>query len=279
VDNAAKEFARRILRSLEEITIKLQALQDHRIRQELPATDDTEHKKGRPIPVALNARIVDSVGSGADTAAPKEKREALRLWLELFGALVLLAYTTFAGWQACEMRESNQLTKKALIAVQRAFVVYPQNLQSNIVVNDKSRDQAASFEFRPILQNTGNTPTRYALQHMSYRWMPEVMPDHYTFPNQGNPSEPPTPFVLGPRDTMTGAVASISPDVLDLVKSHNYHLYFWGWTTYKDIFSDTSLHVTMFCKELVDIRGDPKHSSPVEITSLRANIGETLFVP
>jgi hypothetical protein len=45
--------------------------------------------------------------------------------------------------------------------------------------------------------------------------------------------------------------------VLKAVQERRKHLYLWGWVTYRDIFKDTLSHITRFCHEVIDVRGDP----------------------
>jgi hypothetical protein len=39
------------------------------------------------------------------------------------------------------------------------------------------------------------------------------------------------------------------------VKDKTAHLFFWGWATYNDIFPKTPQHISMFCIELTEVRG------------------------
>ena len=82
-----------------------------------------------------------------------------------------------------------------------------------------------------------------------------MLPKNFTFPDLGNGVS--IPFVIGPKGTISGAVASIYPILLSLVKECKMHLYLWGWAVYGDVSHDTPADVAMFCQELTDFPGDP----------------------
>lgn len=138
---------------------------------------------------------------------------------------------------------------------QRAFVNFSKTIQNNpaLLPGQKTIEQ---WEFRPVIGNSGNTPTRNAIMHASFSYRLGELPGNFTFPDLGPPT-PNTPFVLGPKEQdVTGPLFSIPVPILRAVRSRALHLYFWGWLTYRDVFPGTAKHVSMFCTEMAFVRGD-----------------------
>jgi hypothetical protein len=156
--------------------------------------------------------------------------------------------------QTRAQEESNRITRDSLVSVQRAFVSFAQNLQANAVI-DSSGSKINSWEFRPVMVNNGTTTARHARQHASFLWIPAPLPNDFRFPDLGDMTI--APVAIGPKAVYTGALMTIPVSVLSLVKEHAAYLYFWGWVSYKDIFQDTPTHITMFCLQMTDVRGDP----------------------
>jgi hypothetical protein len=144
-----------------------------------------------------------------------------------------------------------EINREALVSVQRAFVVFRQAPAMNALTEANS---VTNWEFQPVLENTGLTPTRGLRQQFNSLVTPFVMKTDFAFPdvNLGY-----SPFVIGPKESVNGAVTAASAIDIALVKSHQRHLYLWGWAMYRDVFERTPVHVSMFCAELTDVRGDP----------------------
>jgi hypothetical protein len=173
-----------------------------------------------------------------------------------FGAAVI--YAGIAAYQSIKMRESNEINSQSLLSVQRAFVIIGKNMQENAVMESGKMGTGKTFpkswEFRPHLQNSGGTPTRNARNHASFLYVPVPLPEQYRFADMGDIRE--VPFILGPKEDATGALLSVPFDIIKKVKNKTMRLYFYGWVTYDDIFPKTPKHVSMFCTELTDIRGE-----------------------
>lgn len=158
------------------------------------------------------------------------------------------------------MQNSNAQSEKVLEATiaqarldQRAFISFGTSLQVNPIVNQGSGD-VMEWEVRPIVKNSGETPTRNARIHMN--WLPraDVLPAEFGFQDLESGNSPNAPFMLGPKESITGPVATIPTSILTEVHDKSLHLYFYGWSTYRDIFPKDPPHVSMFCIELTDAR-------------------------
>ncbi len=194
--------------------------------------------------------------------------EYWKLWVEIIGIIVVIAYTTVAAFQLREMirqypeikksadaaRDTAQATKDSLEKVQRAFVYLPTTVDP--IINQTGKIPEASFNFQ--WENSGTTPTESFTTHISYKWFEKGLPKNYSFPDFWEPNFPHinTKFFIGPKSHSGVVVGPISSVITDQVFAHQIHLYFWGWAKYRDIFPDTPQHVSIFCYEFVPISKD-----------------------
>ena len=161
-----------------------------------------------------------------------------------------------------ETKESNAINRESLISVQRAFVTFSKNLNATPVI-DSAHNSVIEWDFRPILENSGVTPARHAMHHFTMQPFPSDLPADFAFPS-GNAET--RPFVLGPKQSATGALLKIQPAELLFIQKMHCHLYFWGWVTYYDIFPSTRQHISMFCTAVTGIHGDPtKAGTPLTL--------------
>lgn len=170
-------------------------------------------------------------------------------------ALAAIVYATIAAYQLNEIRQSNNINREALVSVQRAFVNIGKNMQDNpIIVPGHAGIQG--WEFRPRVANSGVTPTRNAESHANFVLWLGPLPENFPFPDLGQLAE--TPFVLGPKEDTTGPLLTLSSAQVRQVRERKALLYFYGWISYQDIFPETPRHVSMFCIQLTEIRGELK---------------------
>jgi hypothetical protein len=171
--------------------------------------------------------------------------------------------------QANAASEAASVARDALISVQRAFVSFGQNLLLETIADNSDRPKIATFDFRPLLENSGTTPTRNLRHHFNFLWIPSALPDGFDFPDMSN--DPSVPFLLGPKATMSGALMHVPTSTLLLVRDKGFHLYFWGWAMYQDVFKKTPVHVTLFCTEFTNFQGDPTRPTPTGAVPIHAN--------
>jgi hypothetical protein len=153
------------------------------------------------------------------------------------------------------VRETHALadaTQQAFISVQRAFVgakfidpVGLTNLEGKTIV---------AWQFQTQWENNGTTPTRSALNHVSFAWRPSSLPKDFAYPDLGDSKN--MPFVIGPKESVSSGLMPVNSDIIKQVQEGKMHLYFWGWATYHDVFKSTPEHVTKFCAELTTIHGN-----------------------
>jgi hypothetical protein len=186
-------------------------------------------------------------------------------WLPIGTNAALAVIGVFAiciyGGQLGAMRDSNQINREALTSVQRAFVNMGKNMQENAIIIP-GQTAIQTWEFRPRLENSGVTPTRNAQNHAN--WIPwkGPLPDKFPFSDMGTQSTQNTRFILGPKEAATGANLEVPFSYIKSVKDDTEQLYFYGWVSYQDIFPKTAEHISMYCIELTDVRGELKPGTP-----------------
>jgi len=93
----------------------------------------------------------------------KNRRDKKRFVAEVTVAFLLFVYTTFAGWQGCEMRKAATAAKKQTETAVRQLEMIdrPWLKLQGIAINDPgftfSPDGAAHLSVRPILKNIGHS--------------------------------------------------------------------------------------------------------------------------
>jgi hypothetical protein len=155
-------------------------------------------------------------------------------------------------------KKSAEIAERALIAGQRAFisVVFEPYASKNI-----ETDRITAWNFTPVWQNSGNTPTKEMHNHINIRIFDGPLPRDWDFPDSWPANTPvadrrPTPLGAPPKGTVRGQSVGISVDQMRDIVSGSKQLYMWGWAIYNDVFPNTVQHVTRFAVQIV-AGGDP----------------------
>jgi hypothetical protein len=201
--------------------------------------------KGRHATPILGAKlqIPKAVIGQHETAQPENKRrERWKLMLEVLTLAVVTAYTSLAGVQACELRQTRMAAERPWVTIKTA------QLLDDPVSNHKPR---LEIQF----QNSGHTPaldTVFVVRSGVDRPLEGNDPFPANFPNdtvppiQGDPSR----SVMGPNTIQT------SHPTVDLtgyenripkLPSREQVIYVYGAVTYLDIFGRP--HRTTFCAQ------------------------------
>jgi hypothetical protein len=156
---------------------------------------------------------------------------------------------------AVRTKELAQTSRDALVEVQRAV------MSADDLVMDRSAKDGKVNEFNFYIQwkNSGTTPTKNMTFHHS--WMPSVvaLPKDFKFTDLWAPNEPKinTPSFAGPQGRVRTTYTAIPPEIIKAVQEHKLRLYFWGWAKYRDVFKNTRPHISKYCTEVSDFKGDP----------------------
>ncbi len=241
----------------------------------------TDDKTARPSPVARSViEIPQSVLDEYRTNQKKQKRDNKKnphiARAAVWGAFIYAAIAVFqwlemnktvtqtqelvksANIQVEKMIESNRTNREALTSVQRAFITAGNMAVGRFVDSNK----VTKFQFFAQWENSGVTPTRRAIQHVSYKPDVKPLPKNFSYPDLWSEEEPKknVPFIFGPKQSIFSSQFLIDPVIIEAVKSRKLHLYFWGWLRYFDIFENTPEHITRFCREYF-VDGDPLNPS------------------
>jgi hypothetical protein len=157
-------------------------------------------------------------------------------------------YAVVATLQWCAMRRSNEINNGALVSVQRAFVS-PRRREITPIIDSKL-NQATAVQIDVGWENNGTTPAKSLTQHVSTRWDKNPIPDNFDFPDQWFPNVDHTvrPTYLGPKGSLGGGIFMVPAQALKAIQEGNYHVYYWGWARYNDVFLQQ--HLTELCFEL-----------------------------
>ncbi|HEV3186243.1 MAG TPA: hypothetical protein VGZ49_15250 [Xanthobacteraceae bacterium] len=161
------------------------------------------------------------------------------------------------------VRDQASLTREAMIRTQRAFVFVKRvcvGHQINLVQSTTGPlvEVVVGWNIGVQWENTGDTPTRDLLTHISIHEFEGEMPTDYEFPDL---NETTTKSLLGPKAVCFSPVFAIPDSQARRVFLNGNHLYMWGWAEYDDVFPGTERHRTEFCYELLFIAPFPSKSS------------------
>jgi hypothetical protein len=154
----------------------------------------------------------------------------------------------------------------ALVSVQRAFISarFPPQI---IVDTDSASKPPYTWKFFVYLDNSGLTPTRNAVSYFNVAAFPGPIPKTYNYPDfGGGEKEDFARFYVAPKGFWSTGAYGLDGEKIRLTRERQLHPFVWGWTTYNDVFSNTPLHITMFCEELYKITGNLTNPDPGQVT-------------
>jgi hypothetical protein len=173
-------------------------------------------------------------------------------------ALVIAAFTATL-WLATSRQA--ELTKEAFIADRRAFIFAT---GFNSAWKEDKTTGLYNWRFRPVLRNSGETPTKRMQMYVACEVRNAVLPPGYVFtPQAYNIAK----GMMPPKFELQGGLspqfpgAAITPqDIVDSQAGRKF-IYNWGWIKYTDVFPKTPQHTTRYCW-LILPTGDPMKFVP-----------------
>jgi hypothetical protein len=169
-------------------------------------------------------------------------------------ATVVIAAFTITLWVATSRQA--ELTREALIANKRAFVYAVNIFQA--FDHDKTTG-LYNWRFRPVLRNSGDTPTKNMTMFVTCEVRNSLIPIGYPFTHNLQQVAHGT---IAPKIDLYGGIAPLPPaaaitpqDIIDAQAERKF-IYVWGWVKYHDVFPKTPQHITRYCW-LIDPIGDP----------------------
>jgi hypothetical protein len=169
-------------------------------------------------------------------------------------ATVVIAAFTITLWLATSRQA--ELTREALIANKRAFV-YPISISQ--FFEPANTTGQFNWRFRPVLRNSGDTPTKNMTMFVTCEVRNSAIPIGYPFTDD---AQRVARVTIAPRFDLQGGVvpqapaAAITPqDIIDAQAGRKF-IYVWGWIKYSDVFPKTPPHITRYCWLVLPV-GDP----------------------
>ncbi len=192
-------------------------------------------------------------------------------FMVIFNALLVIF--TFFLWRSTEKlwiesknaslasKKSVEIAKMNLVESRRAFV-FAKNIFSFYELDVLTG--LYSWRFRPIWENSGETPTKNLRMHTTVVLRNSILPDDFNF---DDPNADFGVVLIPPKTTLHGGlgpkfnIPAISPqDILDIEAGVKF-LYIWGWVKYSDVFDGYVMHTTRFCWQITPV-GDPMNFKP-----------------
>jgi hypothetical protein len=152
------------------------------------------------------------------------------------GTIVLAIATIFL---AVEAHRQTTVTNEALTSVQRAFVVFKDITYGKLP--DYRATDPTGIRLIFAWENSGTTPTKCLVTHMSWALFTPDIPSNYDFPDFGAGD---SRSLIGPKSTSNMMAIDVPIDTFRSVQAGTHRLYTWGWADYNDIFNGTERHRT-----------------------------------
>lgn len=155
-------------------------------------------------------------------------------------------------------KKSADVSEQTLIATERAYVFVKAIRHEPIIDTVSARHFVRAWNFIPVFENSGSTPTKHSIMHVSFAIENEGLPDAFQFPDlwlEGMPKRY-SRFFIGPKAEKWSAPIEIHTVDLEAVKNRGKRIFIWGWIDYNDVLKGTARHRTEFGLELF-VKGDP----------------------
>ncbi len=142
------------------------------------------------------------------------------------------------------MLDSNKINRESLESVQRAFVVFSPNAEVGTTVDQHRK--VVAWQAHVPMKNAGSTGTKRLRDNISFHTSKTPLPENFSFPDTSDVMG----GVLGPKDEVQLRTNDIPIGDVILASQKLAHIYVYGWGAYRDVFSQSAQHLTMFCYEL-----------------------------
>jgi hypothetical protein len=175
----------------------------------------------------------------------------------------ILTFFTIQMYRVAEnANESTQRSQRAVVSIGGIT-----NPLRKILSDDGKRWDSVRVGL--FVANGGVTPPRNLRVKINHQLFANEIPIGFQFDDLDD--TPPRTIFLGP--STREAVYSILPmDTLITAVNRKQRLFFWGWATYSDVFSDTPVRLTEFCLEAVNITFSDTTKPSDPTTNMRFDI-------
>jgi hypothetical protein len=158
------------------------------------------------------------------------------LWTCIFTGVLMV----FSGllWKV------NDKANETSIATQRAFISFA----GPFFVKDISGKKLKGVNVFYGMSNSGTTPASPTVLEWNMSLgttVPQKGLDFDTLPQGERMTS-----VLGPKGNFQFKPVYLSTEELEMIADGKKHLFFWGWVTYRDIFTGTPERLSEFCTDI-----------------------------
>jgi hypothetical protein len=223
----------------------------------VPTQNTARHQSNnRPIQVSI---VAESKPAPPAEPYSDTRKDNTPLWkkilewgalLTAIGLLVVNIFQMMATQDAVtKAGEANNLTRRSLESVQRAFIISHGIKKKMIVVKNTSGNTTKSFEFTTQWENAGNTPAVGVIMAFGVvEKIDELTEPEFMATRIDRAVLKAASSAIGPKSTVDSGVARQLEDFPDVPR------FFWGWLVYRDTFPNTEPHVTEFCLKTTKIQ-------------------------
>jgi hypothetical protein len=186
----------------------------------------------------------EDIGQGSQSESSKDKGMLKKflnpgMWTCIFTGVLMV----FSGLLYIVSNKANETS----VATQRAFISFSGPGFVKITNGKKLRGVNILY----AMSNSGTTPARSGVSEWNLSLGPTAPQRGLDFDKL--PQSERLSIVLGPKANFQLTPIAISMEDLEAVGAGKKHLFFWGWTTYRDIFSGTPVRLSEFCTDITGI--------------------------
>jgi hypothetical protein len=194
----------------------------------------------KPIPV----KVSYSEQSDAGQDRQNTTQEKIAKWTKgaVFAAIF---YATIATWQACEMRNSTEVNRAALVATQRAYI----GVTGLNIERSQYNPKLVTYFVSPVIVNTGNTPTKNLWYTAVWGAVPTSVQDEKTVQDISVATQNYGTIAAHQeiRDLIKQPIPTEYADILRASNSQK-HISIYGAIVYEDGISDPPVtHIRRYC--------------------------------
>jgi hypothetical protein len=175
-------------------------------------------------------------------------------WTRAVGVFTGLLFLVGA-LQLWDLYETNNFNRRALIAIQAPFVF----VKNPIFSPSFGPSKEISWHILTVWQNSGNTATYNLFVDVYCHPSVTIVPNPWAFRDTETISR--FRRTLGPKQDTGGGFCQFPAADIIKMQHGDLHLYITARAAYGDNFEPLYTHVTEYCAELIDIKGDPNISS------------------
>jgi hypothetical protein len=215
---------------------------------------------------------LDSRGSIQSDNVLRKKETTPYEWIVLavhvITAIVVAAYTILAAYQlvannraavaaenaANEAKRSND----ALQSAQRGIVAF-RGMNADLMDQGTSKQPEMIINFSSTWENVGNTPAFSSTYTQVRELKAEPSEDVFIGPRQPTSNyfsvlQPRTPIDSGAiRKPARFLFKSDHIDTTAKMQVFTRTIFVWGWSSYRDVFPNSEIHITEFCQQIDSI--------------------------